>query len=250
MTRSYSPPPLANEQVLITIFVACFNEERYIERALDAVRESMAALSITYDVIVIDDASTDRSVELVEAWKAAHPEVDLTLVKRTKNRGLAAGFIDAAFLGKGKYYRLVCGDAPEDTATMIELYKWIGKADMILPYYPEIPGKSRFRRQVSSVYTSIVNALSGHQIHYYNGCGIMLRYDVMRWGPYAFGFGFQAELVTRLLDEGSSCIEIPLKVVHRDKVKNSALNTRNFLSVTHSLFEIVVRRARKKAWGT
>jgi hypothetical protein len=96
-----------------------------------------------------------------------------------------------------------------------------------------------------------VNALSGHHVRYYNGCGIHLRYNVMRWGPYSFGFGFQAELVTRLLDEGNTCLEIPLKVTHHEKIDSaSALNLRNFLSVTHSLFEIGVRRIRKKTWGT
>ena len=39
----------------------------------------------------------------------------------------------------------------------------------------------------------------------------------MRWGPYSFGFGFQAELVTRLLDEGATYIEIPVAVAHKDK---------------------------------
>lgn len=249
-SRSYLPPQLANEDVLITIFVACFNEERYIENTLSSLYSAMKTVGITYDVIVVDDASTDRSAELVEAWHAAHPDVDLTLVRRRRNRGLAAGFVDAAFLGKGRYYRLLCGDDPEPKETMEELFRHIGEADMILPYYPEVPGKSRLRREISHVYTHIVNMLSGHRIRYYNGCGIHLRYNVMRWGPYAFGFGFQAELVTRLLDEGNTCLEIPLEVTHRDKVRGSALNLRNFLSVSHSLFEIVVRRARKRTWGT
>jgi glycosyltransferase involved in cell wall biosynthesis len=248
--HSYQPPPL-EEAFDITIFVAVYNEEKYVEHALDTMRTALGIVGLTYDVVVIDDASTDRSGEIVERWRAAHPEVQLQHVRRSKNRGLAAGFVDAAFLGRGKYYRLMCGDDPEPLESMVELMRHVGEADMVLPYYPRIPGKSRFRRDLSKVYTRIVNTISGHEIRYYNGCGIHRRYNVMRWGPYSFGFGFQAELVTRLLDEGNTFLEIPLDVVHRNKdKKGSALNVRNFLSVTHSLSDIMARRIRRKAWGT
>jgi len=70
----------------------------------------------------------------------------------------------------------------------------------------------------------------------------------MRWGPYSFGFGFQAELITRLLDEGASYVEVPVEAQHRDKDRgSSALNFKNFLSVGHTLSEVFIRRVRKRA---
>jgi hypothetical protein len=72
---------------------------------------------------------------------------------------------------------------------------------------------------------------------------------VMRWGPYSFGFGFQAELITRLLDEGATYIEIPVMATHQQKSgRNSALNLKNFLSVGHTLLEVLIRRVRKRAF--
>jgi hypothetical protein len=71
----------------------------------------------------------------------------------------------------------------------------------------------------------------------------------MRWGPYSFGFGFQAELITRLLDEGATYIEIPVVATHREKSgANSALNIRNYLSVGHTLLEVFIRRVRRGAF--
>jgi hypothetical protein len=71
----------------------------------------------------------------------------------------------------------------------------------------------------------------------------------MRWGPYSFGFGFQAELITRLLDEGATYLEIPVFASHEEKAGgNSALNWRNYLSVGHTLLEIFIRRIRKHAF--
>jgi hypothetical protein len=89
--------------------------------------------------------------------------------------------------------------------------------------------------------------LSGHKIQYYNGLATHLRYNVMRWGPYSFGFGFQAELITRLLDEGATYVEIPVVASHTEKsADNSALNYKNFLSVGHTLLDVMIRRVRKQ----
>jgi hypothetical protein len=137
----------------------------------------------------------------------------------------------------------------EPKETLISVFRELGKADLIIPYHPPIPDKPAVRRLLSRTYTKLVNFLSGYDIHYYNGLPVTLRYNVMRWGPYSFGFGFQAELITRLLDEGASFIQIPVVATHREKTGgNSAMNWRNFLSVGHTLIEILIRRVRRHAF--
>ena len=57
---------------------------------------------------------------------------------------------------------------------------------------------------------------------------------------------FSGELITRLLDEGASYYEIALEAQHHVKPPHqSALNFGNFLSVGHTLLEMVVRRVRR-----
>jgi len=238
--------PNLENSVDITFFVPCYNEELLVASTLDHLKEAISKFDLTYEVIVVDDCSQDETSARVKEWMTRNPEVDLKLVRNEKNRGLARGFIDTAFIGRGKYFRLLCGDDPEPTSTLIKMFEQIGAADMILPYYEHLPGKGALRSWVSFTYTRIVNLISGYRIRYYNGCGIHLRYNVMRWGPYSFGFGFQAELVTRLLDEGATYKEICLEAQHHTKPPGqSALNFGNFLSVSHSLLEIMIRRIRR-----
>jgi hypothetical protein len=157
--------------------------------------------------------------------------------------------VDGAFLGRGKYYRLVCGDNVEPKETLVRVFGELGKADIIIPYHEPVLGKSALRRVLSQAYTFLVNAFSGYNILYYNGMAVTLRYNVMRWGPYSFGFGFQAELVTRLLDEGATFVQIPVVATHQKKTGgNSALNWKNSLSVGHTLLEILIRRVRRHAF--
>src|SRR5215471_8150904 len=212
-------------EVDLTIAIPCLNEEADIVGTLDTVAAAMSAVPYSYEVLVIDDGSTDATAAVVERYIAAHPDLPIQLHRNPRNRGLTRTYVDGAFLGRGKYYRQVCGDNVEPQETLVSVLKHLGKADMVIPYHPAVPGKSAFRRGLSQVYTRLVNALSGYRISYYNGMAIHLRYNVMRWGPYSFGFGFQAELITRLLDEGATFVEIPVGVNHTEKKGiNSALN--------------------------
>jgi hypothetical protein len=56
------------------------------------------------------------------------------------------------------------------------------------------------------------------------------------------GFGYQAEFLTRLISQGATFKEIPLVAYHREG--STAINVKNFLSVTHSLLTIALRRLR------
>lgn len=233
----------------VTLMVPCLNEEKHISPTLDNIFDAMCELPYTYEVLVVDDGSTDHTSEVVETYAAAHPELPIRLVRNSRNRGLARTYVDAAFVARGTYYRQVCGDNVEPKDVLLASLGPLGKADMIIPYRPTTPGKSAFREWLSHFYTSLVNVISGYQIRYYNGQATHLRYNVMRWGPYSFGFGFQAELITRLLDEGATYVEVEVGGSHTEKAgKNSALNLKNFLSVTHTLLETGIRRIRKNTF--
>jgi nucleoside-diphosphate-sugar epimerase len=250
-----APVPAAKSTVPIessvdvTLMVPCLNEEKHIAATLDHIFAAMRELPYTYEVLVVDDGSTDRTSAVVDAYAETHPGLPLRLHRHADNRGLTRTYVDGAFLGHGTYYRQVCGDNVEPKDVLIASLAPLGKADMIIPYREKTPGKSAFREWLSRFYTHLINLLSGYNIRYYNGQATHIRYNVMRWGPYSFGFGFQAELITRLLDEGATYIEVPVGGTHTNKEgRNSALNLKNFLSVSHTLLETLIRRIRKRTF--
>lgn len=233
----------------LTIVIPCLNEEAKIAATLDTVAAAMKTLPFTYEILIINDGSTDSTVDVVSRYSEAHPDQPIRMHSNARNQGLTRSYVDGAFLGRGKYYRLVCGDNVEPKETLTAVLSRLGSAEMIIPYHPFVPGKTRSRVWLSRTYTLIVNVLSGYRITYYNGMAAHLRYNVMRWGPYSFGFGFQAELITRLLDEGATYIEIPVEATHQEKSgRASALNPKNFFSVTHTLLEVLIRRIRKRTF--
>ena len=66
------------------------------------------------------------------------------------------------------------------------------------------------------------------------------RYNVMRWHTNYHGFGFQADMIVRLLDEGFHYKEVNVVTHERKKGASSALTLRNFFSVTHTFMDLMV----------
>jgi len=242
-----NPEHIAGAEVDITIVVTCYNEEAFIT---DTIKHAVHAILTTphsFEIIVVDDVSRDNSVPKIQRYINSHPELPVRLVQNKINRGLANTYIEAAFLGRGKYYRLCCGDDSEAPEALEHIFKHIGVADIVIPWQNQdkIYGKSFGRRILSKTFTFLVNLISGYHIKYYNGMAVHLRYNVMRWHPSSYGFGFQADILTRLLDEGASYVQIESFGTDRKGGDSTAIHLRNFLSVGHTLLELAIRRLRR-----
>jgi len=235
----------------ITIVVTCYNEGDLIQKTLDNVSSALMEAGASFEIIVVDDASKDNSTDQILSFIQKYPERSIVLKANSKNRGLANNYIDTSFVGKGRFYRLCCGDDPEPRDVLVNIFRHIGKADMVIPFQKQsqVAGKSSFRKLLSRTFTHLVNLISGYKIEYYNGLAIHLRYNVMRYHPSSYGFGFQADMITRLLDEGVTYMQIPSTSIDRKGEASTALNTRNILSVGHTLLELAIRRIRRAMYG-
>ena len=86
MTPAFSSPK-------VTVAISLFNYGQYIERALESVCEQTIASAI--DLIVVDDASTDDSVDIVERFQRNNHSLITRLASfrceiHDRNHGLAA----------------------------------------------------------------------------------------------------------------------------------------------------------------
>jgi len=232
----------------LTVFVSCYNEAPYIVGTLDAVRSAATAAGLAYEIIVIDDASRDDSARIVADYIAANPDTRIVLRVNRVNKGLAQNYLDAAFLGRGKYYRLICGDNAEPRDSIVTVFNAIGSADIIIPYYATSEGKSFRRQLISKSYTRLLNLITGNRLKYYNGLAVHLRHNVMRWHPNTHGFGFQADILCLLLDLGFTYQEVEIITIEQRRGRSNALTLRNLLSVAHTLLEIGNRRLSNRIY--
>ena len=244
-----TPAAEGNSPVKLTLFVACYNEEENIEATLCTVDAACREVGITYEMIVVDDGSKDRSIEVVRRYMTAHSDSPIVLKVNTHNEGVAMNYSEAAFLGCGEWYRMICGDDVEPKEALVTLFSRIGEADILIPYHVGHTGRTVGREMLSKLFTLIVNQISGYRLKYYNGLPLTRRLLVMRWHSNSHGFGFQADLITRLLSRGATYVEVGLPNRERRAGRSKALTFRNFCSVMHSLQNILIRRFSREFYG-
>ena len=237
--------PVDRPEVDLTLFVACYNEEKNIRGTLETLRQALAEFSFTWEIIIIDDCSTDGSVREIRKYMSEHPGLPIYLKVNETNRGLGYNFTECAFLGRGRYYRLVCGDDVEPVETFRTVFGVLGKADMVL-CKQTCTGRTFFRRALSRTYNWLVNTIGGYNVSYYHGLAMHRRFNVMRWHSGSEGFGFQADLITRLLDQGVAYIEVETKARERETGNSKALHFGNFLSVAHMFQELLILLVKRQ----
>jgi glycosyltransferase involved in cell wall biosynthesis len=235
--------------VFLSLFVACYNEQDNIIGTLETLVEALRKTVPSFDIIVVDDASKDETVPRVRKFMSEHPELPVRLLLNGHNEGVANNYAEAAFRAKGEWYRMICGDNVEPVETLETIFKAVGKTEVVVPYTVEIRGRSTFRRLLSKTYTALVNAISGYRMHYYNGLLVTRTDYVRRWHSNSHGFGFQADLLTRLLSKNLTYEEVPVYGNERLTGESKALTMRNLASVAHSLQNVAIRRISKALYG-
>ena len=87
---------------LFSIVIACYNHEKFIR---EAVESALLQPHASKEIIVVDDASSDGSVEVLSSFGPA-----VTVERLPVNRGAAAGRNHGAAVAKGKYLVFLDGD--------------------------------------------------------------------------------------------------------------------------------------------
>jgi dolichol-phosphate mannosyltransferase len=240
--ESVTLPAVKPPEIDISFFIPCYNEESNVVGAIEKVVSATRRIGCSFEILVFDDASEDETANVVRSYQKQHPEIPVKLFTNAVNCGVSRNFVTGAFNASGEFYRLVCGDDIEPLETHIEILSHRAEADIIVPFYTKIKGRPFRRHVISRLYTLIVNLANGRSLKYYNGCPLYRRDHILRWHVETTGFGYQAELLCRLLQEDRSYVEVPL--VSSDREGSGSINIRNIMSVAHSLLNITLRRLR------
>ncbi|MBT5855924.1 glycosyltransferase family 2 protein [bacterium] len=83
----------------ISIIIPCYNSEAYIIETLESV---LAQTESSWECLVVNDGSTDRSQELIETFQHAYPEANIQLINQS-NMKMSAARNNGIELAKGEW---------------------------------------------------------------------------------------------------------------------------------------------------
>lgn len=92
---------------MISIIVPCYNAEAYLKECFESIKKQTYT---DFEVIFVDDGSTDSTLEILEDFKKNNQDIALTLYHEPKNQGVSVARNTGLKLAKGEYITFVDAD--------------------------------------------------------------------------------------------------------------------------------------------
>lgn len=111
------------ETPLVSILIANYNNGRFIAEAL---RSAVGQTYPCLELVVVDDGSDDNSLQVVEAFMADHPGVNLKLFKNTDHQGCGRVKRQCVECSIGEYFCFLDPDdalLPDAVSTLMEAFQ-------------------------------------------------------------------------------------------------------------------------------
>jgi glycosyltransferase involved in cell wall biosynthesis len=87
---SASPLPLpSRSEPVATIVLPCFNEQDHVMAEIERITAAMDASGLPYEVLAIDDCSTDGTLDVLRQAEVKYPEVQVLAFRRNGGSGTA-----------------------------------------------------------------------------------------------------------------------------------------------------------------
>ncbi len=228
-----------NDRPQVTFIVPCYNEAKNISGTLAEIDAAFRASGLaSYEIVVVDDCSTDNTGEIVAARAASDPRV--RLVTNKQNLSLGGAYKVGVKTAHGTYVIMVPGDNAHPHDGITPILQQAGKADIIIPYVRNPHARSWLRRMGSRAFTSLVNALFGLDVPYFNGLVLHKTALLRTIDIRANDFAYQAEALVKLLRNGASYSKIPVDIAERAEGHSSALRPRNIYRVIKTILSLWV----------
>lgn len=117
----------------LSIIIPAYNEAETIHFILDRINAVRLTGDLQKELIVVDDASTDRTEDVLSQYRTGHPELNLQYFKHEINKGKGAAIHTGIKKASGEFLVIQDADLEYDPEEYNELLKPVlkGAADVV-----------------------------------------------------------------------------------------------------------------------
>jgi glycosyltransferase involved in cell wall biosynthesis len=215
----------------LLLFVVADRAEQTLTTVLQRIPRQVLSEYVT-EILVVDDASDDRTFEIGHEYRSAHSELSITVVRNDFTQGYGGnqkvGFAYA--IGNGfDLVAMLHGDglyAPEELPRLLDALRGEGAdavfgSRMMKPPRAATGAMPLYKRLGNRILSRAQNLLLGARLsEFHSGYRV---YSVRRLEKLPFRlnsneFHFDTEIIIQLLHAGAKIVEVPIPPYHGDAI--------------------------------
>ena len=160
-----------NDEIELSIVIPLFNEEENVKPLYAQLKEALEPLEQSYEIIIVDDGSTDRSFELLRGLQAQDKR--LKVIRFRRNFGQTAAFAAGFEYAQGQVVVTMDADLQNDPADIPRLLEKLEEGHDVVSGWRVERWKSAWltRRLPSVVANRLISETTGVHLHDY-GCSL------------------------------------------------------------------------------
>jgi dolichol-phosphate mannosyltransferase len=151
--------------VRLSVVIPARDEAGNVERTVEAVVAALDGAGAAFEVVVVDDGSTDRTAAIVEALAAADPRV--VLLRRCPPHGFGRAVRDGLAAARGDAMAIVMADGSDDPQDLVRYHALLSEGHACV-FGTRFRGSARVsnyprgRLVVNRAVNALVRTLFGH----------------------------------------------------------------------------------------
>ncbi len=230
----------------LTVVLPCYNEEENVARIPEILLPELSALGCDYEILLIDDGSTDRSV--VRARELSIPQ--LKIIRHERNRGIGAAVKTAIREASGELLVTLDTDFtfhPRYIKDLLDRYK-AGDVDFVIGS-PRLAGYGKdiqkYRVFISVAANMVYSALLGRKVTAVSPIFRLYKTSQLKELKIETdGFDISVEILFRLILAGRKFAEVPAPLGLRAFGESKLNYKKEIFRHLHLIRKIVLWRLR------
>jgi glycosyltransferase involved in cell wall biosynthesis len=224
----------------LSVVIPMYNEEASIEAAVAAARAALEPLAAAWEIVIVDDGSTDRGAVLAEALAAREPRI--RVLRHARNRTLGAALRTGFAAARHELVLYTDADLPVDLGVLpraLELLQRSG-ADLLAGFRLNPDAAGPRRALYTRAYNWLIRAMFGLPLRDVNFAFKLFRRRLLdSVALRSEGSLIDAELLLKARNAGARIVELGVEYQPRKRGRSTLASPRVILKL---LWELVALR--------
>jgi len=216
---------------MLSIIIPEYNEEKNIKNVLKNLFLSSIIIKDKYEIIIVNDGSTDKTKEIINSFDN---KKKLKILSLKKNVGFGKAFLYGLKKAKGDRIVMIQGDNAWNSKNLKKLFQVYNdkNIDLLIQYNSKmLSTRGIVRTLLSKTFTKILNILTKKNIIYHNGIQVHQKKILNKIKIKEYHYCFQPEILLKTIKYYKNIKYIDMQSQEREYGFSKAFNIKNIKSV-------------------